>query len=693
VIVKFAKFIKQLCDRGSALKELPSPILAFLTIGLSSLAVTSGLLLLRSIGGLQPLELAVYDQMLRLRPNVGADPRLLIVAITEADIKAEGRYPLTDQTIATALQRLQQHQPAVIGLDLYRDLPQEPGNAALAQQLQQSNVIAIRKISDAEEVGVAPPPNLPPDRVGFNDIVTDPDNVVRRNLIIGSLDDDTVLYSFSLRLALAYLQPQGILPQTGLIDPHNLRLGKTELFPLNADSGAYHPIDARGYQLLLDYRDRDRLAHQITLTQLLQGNFDPKWVRNKIVLVGAIAHSTKDYFHTPYSAVEAETPWMAGVEIHAQMLSQLLTAVLDQRPLTGDWSDWAEILWIAGWAGVGGSLAWVIRHLLVSGLVGIGAMSLLLTSSYVLFLHHRWVPVAAPAIALATSATAIVTYRAQQAQRQQIMMMKLLGQNTSPEIATALWKSRDRLLKSGKLPGQRLVATILFTDIKNFSTISEAMPPENLLEWLNEYLSVITQEVRANQGIINKFTGDGMLAVFGVPINRTTPIEVSQDAQLAVACALAMGERLHQLNQEWQTRHLPTIQMRVGIFTGPIVAGSLGCKDRLEYGVIGDSVNTAARLEGYEKDRQPNTEICRVLIAHDTLVHLQNKFVVEPWGPATLKGKHHLVEVYRVLGRADGKNAPIPTDIAIRDGSVEATDPIVSNQTALSHDTEVNPSG
>lgn len=442
--LKFPKFIQQLRDRGSALKAQPSSILAVLTIGLTSLAVTGGVLMLRSIGGLQPLELAMYDQMVRLRPDLGADPRLLIVAITEADIKAQRRHPLSDQTIATALQRLQQHQPAVIGLDLYRDLPQEPGTAALTQQLQRSNVIAIRKISDAEEVGVSPPPNLPPDRIGFNDIVTDPDNVVRRNLILGNLEDGTILYSFSLRLALAYLQQQRISPQTGLIDRHNLRLGKIEFFPLNSDSGAYHTIDARGYQLLLDYRDRDRLAQQITLTQLLQGTFDPTWVRNKIVLIGTTAPSTKDYFHTPYSAAEPETPWMAGVEIHAQMLSQLLTAVLDQRPLTGDWSDWAEVIWIASWAVVGGSLAWVIRHPIVSGLVGIGAMTLLLTSSYVLFLHHRWVPVVAPAIALATSATAIVTHRAQQAQRRQIMMMKLLGQNTSPEIATALWNSRDR---------------------------------------------------------------------------------------------------------------------------------------------------------------------------------------------------------------------------------------------------------
>jgi class 3 adenylate cyclase len=212
---------------------------------------------------------------------------------------------------------------------------------------------------------------------------------------------------------------------------------------------------------------------------------------------------------------------------------------------------------------------------------------------------------------------------------------------------------------------------MLFTDIKDFSTISESMSPENLLEWLNEYLSAITQEVIAKHGIINKFTGDGMLAVFGVPINRTASIEVSEDARLAVECALAMRERLEQLNEDWQRRGLPTAQMRVGIFTGPIVAGSLGGRDRLEYGVIGDSVNTAARLESYEKTRQ--SEVCRILIAHETLIHLQNRFEVEPWGPLALKGKQHMVDVYRVLGYATN----VPEAVAVSMNTQES--PIQGN--------------
>ncbi len=644
------KLLHQFWHRWGRLTNLPAIVLVPLAIGTTSAVVTGALLGVRQLGWLQPLELASYDQMVQSRPDQPPDARLLIVAITEADIKAQKRWPLSDSTIATALQKLQQQNPRVIGLDLYRDLPQAPGNAELSKQLQQPNVITITKIQDTDDFGVDPPPGVPADRISFNDIVSDPDGVIRRSLLFANTDQAT-LYSFSLRLAIAYLQHQGIAPQSGLLDETNLRLGTAEFIPLESTSGQYQTVDARGYQILLNYRSRRNVAHQVTLTQVLDGTVDPNWVKDKVVLIGTTARSAKDTFLTPYSHAEAQTASMPGVVIHAQVVSQFLSTVLDHQPLFWFWSDWVEDVWIWVWVVMGASLAWSIRHPLGLCLAITIATTALLISCDAIFQQEGWVPTAAPLVGVIVVATLAVSYRAQQSHRQQMMMMKLLGQNTSPEIATALWKSRDRLLKSGKLPGQRLTATMLFTDIRNFSTVSEQMLPEHLLDWLNEYLGAITQEVKASQGIINKFTGDGLLAVFGVPVNRTTPVEVSHDARLAVECALAMGDRLQQLNQDWQARGLPTIQMRVGIFTGPIVAGSLGGKDRLEYGVIGDSVNIASRLESYAKERQSG--VCRILIARETLVHLQDIFVVEPWGRLALKGKQQTVDVYQVLGRTE----------------------------------------
>ncbi|HEY9642583.1 MAG TPA: adenylate/guanylate cyclase domain-containing protein [Coleofasciculaceae cyanobacterium] len=619
------------------------------TIALISLAVTGIMGGVKYLGGFEPFELRAYDGMVRLRADQPIDSRLLVVTITEADLRLQQRSTLADQTIAEVLSILQADQPALIGLDLYRDLPQLPGHAALQTQLRAPNLIAITKLGDGDGNQVPPPPDVPPERVGFNDFPIDPDGVVRRSLLFGGTSA-----SFSLQLALHYLNRQGITPRSTLAN--NMQLGDATFIPLEADSGGYQTNDARGYQFLLNYRSRQPVARQVTLHQVLKGEIQPEWVRNKIVLIGTTAPSSRDLFHTPYSAAETTHHQMAGLEIHAQTVSQILSAALGQQPLFWVWTEWQEWLWIGGWAVLGSSLAWAVRHPLRLGLGCSGILAALGSTSFLLFSQAGWVPVVAPGVAAITAVGAMLTYRSHQAQRQQQMVMTLLGQNTSKEIAAALWKHRDRLLTSGKLPGQQLVATMLFTDLKSFSTLSESIPPEPLLEWLNEYLGAMTQEVQRHQGIINKFTGDGLLAVFGVPVPRVKPEEIDQDAYQAVACALAMGDRLTCLNQEWQQRGLPVVQMRVGICTGTVVVGSLGSRDRMEYGVIGDTVNTASRLESCAKESQ--SDPCRILIAGETLKHVQNQFQIEPWGLMELKGKHNQIEVSRVMGHATREQQP-----------------------------------
>jgi adenylate cyclase len=592
-------------------------------------------------GGLEPLELKVYDRMIRLRADEPTDPRLLIVAITEADLRLQGRSTPSDQAMADVLSRLQQHQPAVIGVDLYRDLPHPPGQSALQTQLSAPNLIAITKLGNAETDSIPPPPNVPPERVGFNDFPIDPDGIIRRGLLFGNTSP-----AFSLQLAFHYLHQQNITPTADSVSA-NLRLGNATFVPLETGAGGYQTNDARGYQVLLNYRTRQPIARQVSFSQVLNGEIQPEWVHNKIVLIGSTAPSLRDLFYTPYSAGETTDHQMPGVAIHAQIVSQILSATLEQRSLIGFLPEAGEWLWMAAWALGAGCLAWKVRHPLKLGLAFSSLLLVLTETSFLLLISAVWLPVVAPAIAATITAAAIVTHRAQQAQRQQQMVMTLLGQSTSKEIAQALWRNRDCLLTSGKLPGQRLVATMLFTDIKGFSTISEALPPERLLEWLNDYLGEMTQEIQRHRGIINKFTGDGLLAVFGVPVPRHTPAEIDQDACQAVACALAMGRRLSALNETWQQQGLPAIAMRVGICTGSVVVGSLGGKERMEYGVIGDSVNIASRLESCAKEQQADP--CRILISGETLAHLHEQFNVEAWGAMSLKGKENPVEVYRVI--------------------------------------------
>jgi adenylate cyclase len=602
--------------------------------------------------GLQALELATYDHFVQSQPDLGADSRLLVVEITEADIHRLGQWPISDRVLATLIQELQKHQPRVIGLDLWRNLPvanmQDPtdtsGHSQLMTQLQSSDrLIAITKFGSEEEVAIPAPPGIAEAQVGFNDVVVDAGGTIRRNLLY----QGEYFPSFALRMALRYLKDAGIEDAPSPLNPKVLQIGSTVFWPLQSNDGGYVKADTRGYQILINYRSAQNSVAQVSLTQVLMNQVDPQQIKGRIVLIGTTAESGKDLFHTPYSASLTDRQTMAGVVVHAQMVSQILDAATGTRPLISVWSESGEMIWIIGWAVTGSLLAWRIRQPLGLALGSGIALGLLYGVCRVFFWYQVWIPLVPPFLVFLGAMGSMVIYNTQQAQRQQQMVMQLLGQSTSPEIAETLWQRRNELLEDGKLTGQKLTATLLFTDLQGFSTISEKLSPERLLVWLNEYLEAMTQSVQRYHGVINKFTGDGVMAVFGVPIAHTDQGAIAQDAQNAVACALEMGESLDQLNQKWLQDDLPAVQMRAGIFTGPVVVGSLGSKTRLEYGVIGDSVNTASRLESLDKDRQPSP--CRVLIAKATLDYLHNRYAVETWGTLPLKGKTEQVEVYRVL--------------------------------------------
>ena len=611
---------------------------------MAGLAVTGLLLGVRQLGGLQPLELVAFDRLLSSRPRQKPDPRLLIVEINEADITELQQWPLTDETVARVFEILQQHQPTVIGLDLVRDISYPPGDDQLVAQFAKPNVIAITTIGTSQLERIPAPPSIPKERIGFNDVPSDPDGRLRRNLMFAS-NGEISLTSFSLQLALIYLQDRGFSPQ--VTDKNEYQIGRVVFAKLKPNSGGYQRIDARGYQILLNYRSL-QVARQITLTQVLEEEFDPGWVRDKIVLIGATAPSLKDLFFTPYSAIAGGHRKMSGVEIHAQMVSQILGAVLDRQPLFWFWPEWLEVLWMFVWALAGGLVARGLQHPVSLGLGAIALLSSLGGIGYGIFLQQGWVPVAAPALASMLTGAAVVVRQEQVARQQQQMVMRLLGQQTSPEIAISLWQERDRLLREGRLPWQMVTATVLFTDLKGYSSVAEKRSPLELMAWLNQYQEAMTEIVLHYHGIVKEFTGDGMMAVFGVPVPRTSLEAIAKDAENAVSCGLAMGDRLTQLNQQWQQQGWPAFQMRVGIFTGPVAVGSLGHKHRLEYGVIGDSVNIASRLESCEKQRHEG--ICRVLIARETREHLGEKFRVESWGHLTLKGREQPVEVFSVIG-------------------------------------------
>lgn len=397
--------------QNDRLPSTPHPaFVAGFVAGIASIAIATLVLGVRQMGWLQTWELQAYDQMIRWRPDEGPDPRLLVVTIDEADLQyqdrmgMERRGSLADAALNQLLQKLQPHQPRVIGLDIYRDFPVRRDRTELANQLKQNNnFIAVCKHSDPEknDPGVKPPNEVPENRVGFSDVVVDYDGVLRRHLWYLTANRNspcTTEVAFSLQLALHYLAARGIEPKA-IPEKRSLQLGNILLKPLETDFGGYRDLDDRGYQMLLNYRSR-QVADQVSLTEILSGKFNPNLVKNRIVIIGIIAPSVKDNYSTPYSIDRQHNQIIRGVFVQAQMTSQITSAVLDKRPLLGVLPAWGDALWIWGWSLVGGVIAWRIRGMLRLGLVVVVAIVTLSGICFIIFINGTWVPLVPSFLAL-----------------------------------------------------------------------------------------------------------------------------------------------------------------------------------------------------------------------------------------------------------------------------------------------------
>lgn len=421
-------------------------------IGAISLSTTILVILLRLTGLLQGLEWDVLDQFFQVRPLEPPDPRIVIVTIDENDITQVGQWPLPDAVLAEAITRLKVDNPRVIGLDVYRDLPVEPGHQTLVNLFQSTpNLIGAEKVVGNS---VNPPPSLNQlGQVGFVDMVLDADGKVRRGLISVQLADQLHL-SFSLKLALQYLEAQGIKFQAK--DQHHWQLGQAIFSPLEQNDGGYVRVNTGGYQILLNYRGGLENFYTLSLTDLLENQIpaelkDENGFTGRIILIGAIATSLKDFFYTPYSGHLYRTPQeMAGVTIHANLTSQILSAALDNRPLIRTWSEFQEGLWILLWSLIGTVLCWRLQSPQKVAL-GITIAGLVLVSvAYTAFLEGWWIPVIPPILGLILSAIALSWFTSKKIEKLQLRrILELLAQDypTSPaavRIALEYLKKSER---------------------------------------------------------------------------------------------------------------------------------------------------------------------------------------------------------------------------------------------------------
>jgi CHASE2 domain-containing sensor protein len=400
------------------------------SISLISVAIALLIMGIRYLGWLQPLELQAFDRLLQLRPDEKPDSRLLVVTITEADVQSQSqetrRGSLSDESLAKLLEKLDSYQPQVIGLDIYRDYPVAKNLPMLAAKMQQNDrLITICKVSDplAERVGVAPPPEVPPERLGFSDLVLDTDGVVRRQLLALTPPPSspcTAAYAFSMQLALRYLAAQSATQsptQTNLLQfaPNGTwQFGKAHFQPIEAHASGYQGVDAWGHQILLNYRSfrspQDAIP-QVTLSQFLSGQVDANVIKYHVVLIGTTAESFQDYSLTPYKTKQRTTQKIPGVILQAQMTSQLISAALGERPLLWTWALWQETIWVIAWSAIGGLLPHFFRRLSIWAIATAGAILILSGICWVVLIQWSgWIPLI-PAVLAVLSSSGIVYIR------------------------------------------------------------------------------------------------------------------------------------------------------------------------------------------------------------------------------------------------------------------------------------------
>ncbi|MEA5464960.1 CHASE2 domain-containing protein [Leptothoe sp. PORK10 BA2] len=382
-------------------------------------SITSVVIGLTLLGAFQLLEWAALDSWFRLRPLEKRDPRIVIIEITEKDITEGMRWPINDQLMANLIEQVAAQNPRVIGLDIYRDFPLEPGHQDLIRVMQSTpQLIGIEKVFG--EI-VAPPPSLDHDtQIGIADFVVDADGKIRRSLLSSLTTDNQVKFSLGAKLALKYLAVEGISPQVINEQPQIYQVGQARFQRFEQNDGGYVRADDGGNQVLLNFRgvsctETQRCPFQtISMGEFLSKKTPSNLLQDRIVLIGVTAPSLQDHFYNPYS-YDNDATSITGVEVHAHLASQIISAALDGRSQIQTWSEPLEYLWVFAWSSCGIFLGYAClrRRRITRGILWLVVTLLfllgsLIAGSYLLFIIGWWVPII-PSVAALTASVIVST--------------------------------------------------------------------------------------------------------------------------------------------------------------------------------------------------------------------------------------------------------------------------------------------
>jgi len=484
---------------------------------------------------------------------------------------------------------------------------------------------------------------------GHNLFVYDADGPLRHTVPFARVGDRAMP---SLGLAAA-IRAQGLDPATVRFENQTLRIGDRVL-PLTprevrtADGAARYQwglVNFRGAAFRADLQTRpypsfhasDLLKSENEILQGQTPTIDPSVFKDRIVFVGATATGLQDVFETPFSGGK-----MPGIQVHASVADD----VLSNRFMTkgGALAGAAVAVACALVAALAATLlpAWWATLLVVAGdLLLVWIATTLLARGY-------WLNLTQPVLASSFALFGGVAYQYFFEGREKRKMKRLFGQYVSKDIYEQLVANPEL----ARLGGQRREMTVLFSDIRGFTTVTERGEPEEIVGMLNEYFSRMVDIVFAHHGTLDKFVGDMVMALFGAPLDD------SQHADHAVQAALAMTDELGRLNAKWKSEgRFAELDIGIGVNTGPMIAGNIGSQQVMSYTVIGDAVNLGSRLESLNK--QYGT---RIIISDATRSQLIGRYDLRPLGDVVVKGKTQPVAIFEVVGRV----APAAADPGVQ---------------------------
>ncbi|HLP97997.1 MAG TPA: adenylate/guanylate cyclase domain-containing protein [Sideroxyarcus sp.] len=565
---------------------------------------------------LEAFEAKTYDLRFKdMRGPIQPNPDIAIIAIDDKSIAELGRYPWSRDHYAHLIDKLAAAQAKAVMFDVFFPERENVANDRLfasATKRAGNVVLAVAFDFDRDGRVTGITRSLPEIERGAQGIghinqLPDDDGVIRRIPLL--LEKDGVqIPSLGLMGAMLALGEKGFA--AGDFD---VALGERHI-----------PVD-EGYRMWLNYTGGPGIYPRYSFTDVVHGRIPAAELKGKILFLGATALGIYDMRVTPF---HGNTP---GVELHATATDNIIT---ERYIRQGGMEALIDMLFIV----VLGALAyWLTTNLRLYA--AIPAMFALVAGyiwfTYYMFNAGQWISMIYPILSAIVAVLVGGSFRYLVLERSAREMRSMFSSYLSPKLVARLEKDPD----AAKIGGDNKEVTVLFTDIKSFTTFSESHPPQEVVSRLNEYLGAMVQVIEQHDGTIDKFIGDGIMAYWGAPLAQP------DHAKLAIDCIKAMHQQMKELRAHWQAEGIEPFTIRGGIQSGEVVAGNVGLAGKkMEYTVIGDTVNQAARLEGTAKYYGVT-----YLVGEDAYLRTRDVCQYRELDKIRVVGKHLPVTIYEPL--------------------------------------------